>query len=895
MTDLDEKARQEFESDWLKGSQSDIADYLPRCESPAYLPTLEELICIDLEFRWRQPWRIRTTAEVSQPTSAREPCLLEDYLDRFPKLREPAILQRLIEQEVWVRKRSSSPPTAEEYQRRFPELQLMPSTWRRALGDAPTAPLHSTSGAPVAKRPDGAGPFGPYQLLKILGRGGMGSVYLAHHSPTNREVAIKIAKIEGFSANMQEEIARRFQTEVRAAAQISHANVTPIYDAGEIDGELYYTMPVIAGDLAAETRRQPLTNERAAHVIAQAARGVAAAHACGLLHRDLKPANLLYDVQSDRVLIADFGLARIHAAQEQLTRTNQHLGTPPYMSPEQIRQPKECDARSDIYSLGATLYHLLTGRPPFQASTPVETLRQVAEDDPVSPRLLNPQVDRDLETICMRCLQKEPALRFQTAGELADDLERRQRGEPIRSRPLGFARRLLRWRRRNPVPAALSAALAAALLLAAVTAGIGWRSTNRQLSRVVANNRQGQAALNELFAFVRTEPLFSQPGQELVREKLLERGLEHYTLLLELAEENESLPIDVVAARTARALLALELHGAEPAIAQLEAAISSGKKSPPALQQTAELQEVLGDAYNGLGQARHRLGEYRQAAVAFDQAIALRTKAARHPTAESQRKLANARMNRGLTAAAEGDIVGAKRFQEAAQQMRQTLLAHTDHDARLQRDFAQGQFNLARLELQQGEPGSAEELLGQATLQFESLSQQHPTDAMIWQRYIECLLMQAILDHQHAAPAAPPVSPSLSKAIELLQPLVMLAPHNRTYRLRLIELHQQAIEQLLAGGRGAQAEPVWQVVDARLLARIDSTDQQPDVIRLRLENLRQRGLISLAQGDRTRAKTELMAAVAAWRNATTQSTNEQLKSASSIEEWTTLQQLADSL
>jgi len=893
MTNIDETLRREFESDWLQGSPGEIAAYLPERSSPAYMPTLEELICIDLEFRWSRQATKGAQGDDTKPTRCCEPQMLEDYLQRFPELREPTILQRLIDQEVWARKNSPTPPGNEEYHKRFPELNLLASKERQSRHNASTEVFEKTDPAPPVRAEVCPGSFGPYRLLKLLGRGGMGSVYFAHHPETDRAVAIKIARVDGLSPEVQKEISKRFQTEIRAAAAITHDHVTPVFDAGEVHGALYYTMPVVTGDLAAEARKQPLSNERATQVIAQAARGVHAAHEAGLLHRDLKPANILYDAATDRVLIADFGLARINSAQDQMTRTNQRLGTPPYMSPEQIRGAKQCDSRTDIYSLGATLYHLLTGRPPFQAANAMETMRQVANDDPVSPRVLNPQVNKDLETICLRCLQKEPELRFQTAEALAEDLERHQRGEPIQSRRLGVVSRLLRWRRRNPAVAHLSAALTVAVLLAAVVSGLGWYSTNRQLNRVVANSREGQAALNELFTFVRTEPLLAQPGQESVREELLERGLAHYETMVKLAEENDSLPVDVVAAHTAKALLTLELHGAKPAVEQFRLAIALAEQLPEEQQQSSRVQELLGDAQNGLGQALHRSEDYQQAGVAFDEAIAVRRVLAKESTdLEPQRKLANALMNRGLTAAAVGDSAGARKSELAAQELRTGLLPKHENNAKLLRDIAQGHFNLARLDWQLGKTRSAETLLSAAKKQFESLTQTYPTDALLWQRVVECLMLQSILESQKDPTE---VSPSLREAIDLLQPLVMLAPKHRTYRLRLIQLYQQATEELLAAGHPDQAEQAWQVVDGKLLSRIAAADQQPDITRLRLESMRQRAMITLAQGDRAIGKTQLTAAITAWRSAAANPENQQIQSPSWKSDWEKLQQLADSL
>ncbi len=884
MTTVDEKIRREFESDWLQGSRGNLADYLPKQDSPDYLATLEELICIDLEFRW-------TTSSSNEA----EPPLLEEYLDRFPPLREAVVLQRLVDQEIWVRNRSTHPPSPMEYQQRFPELRL-PSRFRQAVGDASTQGYQSTIGVTTAGDERCPRPFGKYELVSILGRGGMGKVFRARQEQTDRMLAIKVTNVGDLEADTRKEIQTRFEAEIRAAAKVSHDNLMPIHDVGEADGCLYYTMPILGGDLAAEVRRKPMPNKPAAEYLAQAARGLAAAHKHGLLHRDLKPHNLMLDRDKNRVMIADFGLARLASAQQHLTRAGEVIGSPPYMSPEQIQDARTVDARADIYALGATLYHLLTGRPPFHAATAAETLRQVMDDDPVSPRLLNPQVDRDLETICLRCLQKDPQWRFQSASELAEDLERYGRDEPIRSRPLGTFGRLARWRRRNPVVASLAGALFSSLILLVVVAIIGWYSTRKQLGRVVATSRQGQSALNDLFTFVRTEPLLNQPGQELVRKQLLERGMQHYQSLIDLAEENETLPTDLVAARTAMGLLFLELHGPELAADQFREAIETAGTLPESQQQSRQVQQALGDSWNGLGQALHQAGDDKQSVDAFTKAIEIRKGIPKESAADIDppRKLANAMMNRGLVQAAVGSRDEARREYAAAQDQRRELLVTAKDDPKLLRDFAQGQFNLARLDLSGADADRGKELLDDATERFEKLTRQYPADVLVWQRYIECLLTQGLVyDAPPSATDGQPAGPVM-KALELLRPLVMLAPENRTYRLRLIELYQLGIEQMLPSGNAADAQQAWLVVQEQLMAPL-AADTQTDVVRLRLIHLRQGGLIALGQGRVGESKRQLQIAIDAWQAARTQPQFASLNTPEQQREWEDLQSLADSL
>ncbi|UUO07238.1 serine/threonine protein kinase [Blastopirellula sp. J2-11] len=890
MNAVDEEIRRHFESDWLRGHSGDIVDYLPTPDAPSYLATLEELICIDLEFRWQQlsshPAKIDSNLETlaldQQP-------LVEKYLDRFPQLQEPNILQRLVDQEIYARKQSPFPPLPAEYQQRFPQLQLPLSSFAQGNAERAEQTRRYSTAPPWSRAEHFPRPFGKYQLVELLGRGGMGKVYRAQQLNAGRMVAIKIANVSDVPHEMREEIRQRFQTEVRAAANLSHDHVMPVYDVGEADDRLFYTMPIVAGDLAAEIRKNPLSNRLAAQYMAQASRGVQAAHAHGLLHRDLKPHNLMLDPQNDRVLVADFGLARLASAQQQLTQTGEVLGTPPYMAPEQIRNSRMMDVRADVYALGATLYHLLVGKPPFQAANPTETLRQVLEDDPVSPRFLNPEVDRDLETICLRCLQKDRHLRFASAAELADDLERYQRGEPIVSRPLNMWGRLDRWRRRNPLVASLSAGLAASLLLVAVVAGIGWYVTQRQLERVMQNSQQGQTAINELFTFVREEPLLDQPGQEAIRAHLLERGLQHYQMLIDLADENKTLPADLLEARKQLGMLTLEIQGPTEAAAQFRQAIAAAEKSPELKPPSPKVQVSLGDSWNGLGQALHSLGQQDEAAAAFAKAIALRETTVNHaPTdIEARRKLANAMMNHALIMAALGKPDEALQEQQAAQRQRHQLLRDRDDDPKLLRDFAQGQFNLARLELSKGTSPESLALLRDATGRFEGLAYKYSTDTRLWQRYLECLLTMSIFEKSP--------SPSLQKAIDILPSAVMLAPDNRAYRIRLIEICQQAIEQLLESENYQEAEINWRKVQSELIDSLAAEDLEPDAVRVRLAGLRQRGLITLGQGDKALAIKQLQTAIDAWSKAQEIPANASLRSPMWRGDLSALKRLVDSL
>jgi tRNA A-37 threonylcarbamoyl transferase component Bud32 len=296
---------------------------------------------------------------------------------------------------------------------------------------------------PVATR------LGNYDLLAEIARGGMGVVYKARQHQLNRTVALKMIRT-GHLATAED--VKRFHTEAEAAAHLRHPNIVRVHEVGEVDGQHFFSMEFIEGrTLAKRLAEAPVPGRTAALYVRQIARAIHYAHLQGILHRDLKPSNILLDY-NDEPHVTDFGLAkrlqspdgpRVMAADP--TRTGVVLGTPSYMAPEQAAgKVKELGPACDVYGLGAVLYELLTGRPPFRSDTPLDTLIQVLECEPVPPRLLNPKVNRDLETICLKCLEKDPNLRYASADALADDLQRYEGGEPILARSYNILARLTR-------------------------------------------------------------------------------------------------------------------------------------------------------------------------------------------------------------------------------------------------------------------------------------------------------------------------------------------------------------------------------------------------------------------------------------------------------------------
>jgi len=303
---------------------------------------------------------------------------------------------------------------------------------------------------------------GQYELLEEIARGGMGVVYKARQIPLNQLVAVKVL-LSGPLASSTD--LQRFRAEAEAASNLQHPNIVAIHEVGEYAGQPFFAMDYVEGPRLSElVREQPLPAARAAGYVKTVAEAIQYAHERGVLHRDLKPSNVLID-HAGQPRIIDFGLAkrlglelRLSTLHDQLTTTGRVLGSPNFIPPEQAAGKRGAiGPQSDVYSLGAILYHLLTARPPFVAATAHEIVDQLLNAEAVGPRSLNSRVPRDLETICLKCLEKEPLRRYRSAQELADELGRFLRAEPIQARPVGRLGRLCRWCRRNPQLAVLAA------------------------------------------------------------------------------------------------------------------------------------------------------------------------------------------------------------------------------------------------------------------------------------------------------------------------------------------------------------------------------------------------------------------------------------------------------
>jgi WD40 repeat protein len=386
---------------------------------------------------------------------------IEDYLADLAEPEHTALLHELVQIEAEYRRCAGERAEPAEYGERFPDLD---AEW--LSGVLATLPAFAVPGP-------GSGPgpgrcVGDYELLAELGRGGMGVVFMARQKRLNRTVAVKLIRAAELASPAE---VQRFRAEAEHAAQLDHPSIVPVYEVGEHAGQPFFSMKLVEGGSLADQGPGPADCRRAAALVATVAGAVHYAHQRGILHRDLKPANVLLD-GAGQPHVTDFGLAKRVAGHDgqpgaTLTRSGALVGTPSYMAPEQAGGKKGLTTAVDVYALGAILYELLTGQPPFKAANPLDTVFKVLNDEPVPPRRLQPKVPRDLEIVCLKCLRKEPQQRYASAQELADDLRRFLDGQPITARPVPGVERVLKWARRRPAAAGLVFASGVALVAAA--------------------------------------------------------------------------------------------------------------------------------------------------------------------------------------------------------------------------------------------------------------------------------------------------------------------------------------------------------------------------------------------------------------------------------------------
>lgn len=500
---------------WRDGSRPDVAEFL-ESEGPLEPGELMAVLRADQRKRWRMGDRV----------------FAEDYFDRFPAVAaDPDLALDLIYGEYLLREEAGEPVVAEEFCTRFPAhetLIRLQVAFHVTLGpdDVASTRVGNPDSSIGEELPDLPG----YSVIGVLGSGGMGIVYDARQLALNRRVALKMVLR---SAREDPSRLSRFYMEARTAASLHHPNIVEIYEIGEHEGRPYLSLERVEGpDLAHEIAGKGMAAQRAARLAEQLARAMDYAHSRGVIHRDLKPANILLDA-AGVPKITDFGLAKFRDADAELTQTQTGtvIGSTCSMSPEQAAgRTREVGPASDVYSLGAVLYEMLTGVPPFRAESPLDAIQKIQNDEPVRPSKLQANLPRDLETICLKCLEKSPARRYATAGELADDLERFLNYVSVRARPISTPQRFWRWcRRKTPIAVAMglaAAALAATVILSVNLAIYHYRSARRlgaaytSVERALRDVQRGRRQVDQLAA-----TLAYEHGQSLCERQDVGHGL----------------------------------------------------------------------------------------------------------------------------------------------------------------------------------------------------------------------------------------------------------------------------------------------------------------------------------------------------------------------------------
>jgi tetratricopeptide (TPR) repeat protein len=735
---------------WRRGERPNVHEFLARAGnlSPAQIAAV---LRVDQEERWRRSERVPA----------------ESYFQHYPELRSDTLTgSELVYSEFQLRSQLGESPSVEEYLSRFPE---MGTDLKRHMEEHPVGE-NTMVGPPT---------IAGHDVLGVLGRGGMGVVYKARQKNLNRIVALKMV-LAGAHADPKE--LARFRREAEAVAHLQHPNIVQIYEVGEHGGLPFFSLEYVDGgglDKALAGKPQPV--RPAAALVQTLAGAVHYAHEQGIVHRDLKPANILLTSapraatggttthllgRNDNPLAAaeygqpkvtDFGLAKRLDTEGTLSPTGAIVGTPSYMAPEQAaagRRPIR--PAVDIYALGAILYEMLTGRPPFQAETPMDTLMQVVAEEPVPPSRLRPKLPRDLETICLKCLQKQPHKRYATALALGDDLGRFLAGQPIVARPVGRLGRAWRWCRRNPVVSSLLTALAVVLTAGFVAVMVQWQraednldeanrqralaessleEANAQKARAESAFRQARRAVDDYFTRVSENKLLGVPHLEPLRKELLESALKYYQDFLQQAGDDPKVQTDMATA-----------HFRVATITEL---ISTKDKAHASYAEALRLYEKLLKDDPGNILVRKRLtvccsdfalsrmesggneeaGRYLRRAREVGEAL-VRDK----PTEpEYQAALAKVYLNTALLNYKSGRTDEAARFYRRCQDMQEKIVRDRPSWSEYQADLALTVMNEGSLYLETGRPDEALVYYNKALAMQEKLVKQHP-DAIYYRR-----------------------------------------------------------------------------------------------------------------------------------------------------------------